>query len=146
MKKGKASESASALAAIDEDDDSLASRFVSRLLKWLLQGFLAKNKIVRYRAVFIVSELISHLGEIEQVVCLRSAAVEADVHLPSEDTYNLLRDSLMDRINDKESLIRTYAAVALSKLVGTEDPNEIQEGQRTTLETLLEAMSLDDAA
>lgn len=79
MKKTKASESASALAAIDEDDDSLASRFVSRLLKWLLQGFLAKNKIVRYRAVFIVSELISHLGEIEQVVCLRSAAVEANV-------------------------------------------------------------------
>lgn len=66
--------------------------------------------------------------------------------LLSEDTYNLLRDSLMDRINDKESLIRTYAAVALSKLVGTEDPNEIQEGQRTTLETLLETMSLDDAA
>lgn len=52
----------------------------------------------------------------------------------------------MDRINDKEPLIRTYVAVALSKLVGTEDPNEIQEGQRTTLETLLETMSLDDAA
>jgi condensin complex subunit 3 len=72
MKKAKASESASALAAIDEDDDNLASRFVSRLLKWLLQGFLTKNKIVRYRVVFIVSELISHLGEIEQVACLRS--------------------------------------------------------------------------
>ena len=64
-KKAKASESASALAAIDEDDDNLASRFVSRLLKWLMQGFLAKNKIVRYRTVFIASELISHLGEIE---------------------------------------------------------------------------------
>ena len=73
-------------------------------------------------------------------------AVEANARLPSEDTYNLLRESLMDRIKDKESLIRTYAVVALSKLIGTEDPSEIVDGQLTTLETLLETMSLDDAA
>ena len=52
----------------------------------------------------------------------------------------------MDRINDKESLTRTYAVIALSKLIGTEDPSEIVDGQLTTLETLLEIMSLDDAA
>ncbi len=73
-------------------------------------------------------------------------AVETNARLTSEDTYNLLRESLMDRINDKESLIRTYAVIALSKLIGTEDPSEIVDGQLTTLETLLEIMSLDDAA
>ncbi|KAF8635423.1 hypothetical protein AX15_000413 [Amanita polypyramis BW_CC] len=127
--KAKASESASALAAIEEDDDdSLAIRFLSRLLKWLLQGFLAKNKTVRYRSIFIVSELISHLGEID------------------EDTYNLLRENLMDRVRDKEPLIRVYAVVALSKLVGTEDPSEVQEDEKTILDVLLEITCFDDAA
>lgn len=51
----------------DDDEDTIASRFVSRLLKWLFQGFIAKNKTTRYRSVCIVSEMISHLGEIEQV-------------------------------------------------------------------------------
>ncbi|KAK2461192.1 hypothetical protein APHAL10511_006719 [Amanita phalloides] len=129
-KKVKLSESASALAAIDDDDDNdtLATRFVSRLLKWLFQGFLAKNKTVRYRSVSIVSELIAHLGEID------------------EDTYSSLRTSLVDRVNDKEPVIREYAVVALSKLAGTEDPHEIQEGEKTILEMLLEIMSFDDAA
>lgn len=52
----------------DDADDTIASRFVVRLLNWLLEGFLAKNKVVRYRCVCIVSEMISHLGEIEQVI------------------------------------------------------------------------------
>lgn len=50
-----------------EDDENPTTRFVSRLLNWLLQGFVAKNKNVRYRCIYIVSEMISHLGEIEQV-------------------------------------------------------------------------------
>ena len=65
-----ASSSVSALAANnqEDDDESATTRFVSRLLNWLLQGFIAKNKNVRYRCTQIVSEMISHLGEIEQVV------------------------------------------------------------------------------
>jgi condensin complex subunit 3 len=50
-----------------DDDDTLASRFIARLLKWLFRGFLSKNKIVRFRSVSIVSEMISYLGEIEYV-------------------------------------------------------------------------------
>lgn len=49
----------------DDDEDNLATRFVSRLLKWLIQGFMAKDKTIRYRSVHLVSEMISHLGEIE---------------------------------------------------------------------------------
>ncbi|PFH49330.1 hypothetical protein AMATHDRAFT_76233 [Amanita thiersii Skay4041] len=126
MPKSKASNSKSA-APNSDDDDTIATRFTARLLKFLLQGFLAKNKVVRYRALFFVSELISHLGEID------------------EDTYNSLRDNLMDRISDKESLIRVYAVIALSKLVGTEDPSELEEGQPTILGVLLDLTCFDDA-
>ncbi|KAF8656476.1 hypothetical protein AX16_002527 [Volvariella volvacea WC 439] len=109
----------------DDDEDTLATRFVTRLVKWLLQGFLAKDKTIRYRCVHLVSEMITHLGEID------------------EDLYELLRASILDRINDKESLIRTHATIALSKLVGSEDPDEVQEGEMTILEILLHLMQYD---
>lgn len=49
----------------DEDTDTTTSRFVARILGWLLQGFQAKNKNVRFRCLHLVSELISHIGEVE---------------------------------------------------------------------------------
>jgi condensin complex subunit 3 len=49
----------------DEDEENSTTRFVARLLTWLLKGFVAKNKVVRYRCMQIVGEMISHLGEIE---------------------------------------------------------------------------------
>ena len=49
----------------EDDEDTTASRFVSRLLKFLFQGFLAKDKSVRYRVLQLVAEMVSHLGEIE---------------------------------------------------------------------------------
>ncbi|KAF8069093.1 nuclear condensing complex subunit [Lyophyllum atratum] len=126
--KALADPSSSISARLNEDaEDTIASRFVTRLLKWLLQGFVAKNKTPRYRTVCIVSEMISHLGEID------------------EDTYNLLRDGLMDRICDKESLIRAHAVIALSKLVGSEDPDEVEPGEKSILEVLLDMISYDPA-
>ncbi|KAF5379027.1 hypothetical protein D9615_006072 [Tricholomella constricta] len=120
--------SSSISARLTEDaDDTIASRFVARLLKWLLQGFVAKNKATRYRAVCIVSEMISHLGEID------------------EDTYDVLRDGLMERIHDKEPSIRVHAVTALSKLVGSEDPDDGEQGEKTILEVLLDVMLYDPA-
>lgn len=55
-------------AIANDDDDTTASRFVVRLLKFLLSGFVAKDKIVRYRCVRILAEIVAHLGEIECVV------------------------------------------------------------------------------
>lgn len=49
----------------DDDDDSTTARFVARLLKLLLKGFVAKDKIVRYRCVQILTEMVAHLGELE---------------------------------------------------------------------------------
>lgn len=69
--KAKAKEtSISARQTVDEDEDdeveeTPTSRFVARLLNWLLQGLAAKNKNVRYRCVQVISEMISHLGFIE---------------------------------------------------------------------------------
>ncbi|KAF8962585.1 nuclear condensing complex subunit [Flammula alnicola] len=112
----------------EDEEETSTSRFVSRLLNWLLEGFVAKNKNVRYRCIHIISEMISHLGEID------------------EDAYNELRNALLERLNDKETLIRAHAVIALSKLVDSEDPNEVEQGEQTILETLLEVVSTDPAA
>lgn len=56
------------LTADDEDADNVpAVRFTSRLLKWLLQGINAKEKIVRLRVVSLVTDIIGHLNEMECV-------------------------------------------------------------------------------
>lgn len=49
----------------DDDDDTTAARFIGRLLKFLLKGFVAKDKIARYRCVQILTEMVAHLGELE---------------------------------------------------------------------------------
>jgi condensin complex subunit 3 len=64
----------------------------------------------------------------------------------SEDVYNELRGTLMDRLNDKETLIRAHAVIALSKLIGSEDPDDAEQGEQTILQTLLEVISTDPAA
>ncbi|KAF8494799.1 nuclear condensing complex subunit [Gautieria morchelliformis] len=112
----------------DENEDTPATRFVARLLKHLLKGFLAKDKNVRYRVLQIVAEMISHLGEID------------------DDIYTLLRASLLERINDKESSVRIQAVIALSKLAGTEDPEDLDEGEPDVIEVLMEILQFDTAA
>jgi len=48
-----------------EEDDSTASRFIEFLIKALLKGFTSKDKIVRYRSVQFVAEIVTSLGELE---------------------------------------------------------------------------------
>lgn len=50
---------------VDDSDDTTASRFISRMLTFLLAGCVAKDKSVRFRVVQCISELITQLGEIE---------------------------------------------------------------------------------
>lgn len=40
------------------------ARFIKTLLNYLLRGFLAKDKNVRYRVLQLVTEMTSHLGVI----------------------------------------------------------------------------------
>jgi condensin complex subunit 3 len=49
----------------EEEDTTTASRFTAHLLNWLLAGFLAKDKNVRFRVLQTVAEMIAHLGAIE---------------------------------------------------------------------------------
>jgi condensin complex subunit 3 len=53
---------------------------------------------------------------------------------------------LVERLSDRESLIRAHAVIALSKLVGSEDPNEVEPGEQTILEILLDVLCYDPAA
>ena len=64
----------------------------------------------------------------------------------SEDTYSMLKEGLTERLNDKETLIRAHAAAALSKLVGSEDPEEMADGEQPVLDILLEVLATDPAA
>lgn len=73
----------------------------------------------------------------------RSYTLTYSIFLNSEDTYNVLREGLLDRICDKESLIRAHAVVAIAKLIGSEDLDEVETGERTILEILLDIVLYD---
>lgn len=49
----------------------------------------------------------------------------------------------MDRISDEESLIRAHAVVAIAKLIGSKDVDEVETGERMILEILLDIVSHD---
>lgn len=49
------------------EGDSSCMRFIARVLQWLLGGFTAKDKTVRYRCISIVAELVARLNIFEFV-------------------------------------------------------------------------------
>lgn len=130
----------------DEESEHVAVRFTNRLLTYLLRGFVAKDKIVRHRAVSFVAEMVSHLGAMECVssVSLFSSAI-ADIPR-REDMYVTLRSSLMERASDKEHIVRIQAVLALSKLVQGEDPDELPDGEQTILSLLEDIVVHDPSA
>ena len=64
----------------------------------------------------------------------------------SEDVYHILRAALIERIHDKETPIRVQAAVALSKLCGSEDPSDVEDDELTAIDVLFDTLSCDPAA
>ncbi|KAJ2388206.1 chromosome condensation complex Condensin, subunit G, partial [Coemansia sp. RSA 2559] len=86
-----------------ESADTVSSRFAELLIRYLLQGFQAKEKLTRLRCCQIVAMSVTSLGEID------------------EDLYFDLIKKLTERIHDKEASIRMHAAVALSKLQSGEE-------------------------
>ncbi|TCD67325.1 hypothetical protein EIP91_000246 [Steccherinum ochraceum] len=105
----------------DEDEETMSSRFINKLLGFFLEGFKAKDKIVRYRAVQLIAELTSHLGSLDS------------------DVYEELRSNLLERIRDKESTVRVQAALALCKICDIDDA----ESSPTIEEVLIESLTYD---
>ncbi|KAJ2035254.1 chromosome condensation complex Condensin, subunit G [Coemansia sp. RSA 376] len=105
------------------DVDTVSSRFVELLIKYLLQGFQAKEKLTRMRCCQIVAMSVTSLGEID------------------EQLYFDLIKKLTERIRDKEASIRVHAAIALSKLQSGED----EDGGEVT-EALLSLLQHDPSA
>ena len=61
----------------------------------------------------------------------------------SEDIYNLLRESLLERVRDKETPVRVQAAIALSKLCGSEeDPDE----EPKITDVIVDVLTFDQSA
>ena len=55
----------------------------------------------------------------------------------------MLRDNLLERVRDKESPVRVQAAIALSKLCGSEDdPNE----EPKITDIIIDVLTYDTAA
>ncbi|KAK0203640.1 nuclear condensing complex subunit [Desarmillaria ectypa] len=108
-----------------KDEDTLASRFTFGFCKFLLTGFRAKDKNVRFRVVQTCSAVVSHLGEID------------------EGLWESIWKHLEDRLQDKDAAVRAQASLGLCKFAGAEDPDG--EDMRVTL-TLRNALSADDSA
>lgn len=49
----------------------------------------------------------------------------------------------MERVRDRETPIRVQAIVALSKLAGSEDVSELEDGEQSILQVLVEALTYD---
>ena len=127
----------------EDEEETTASRFVDKMLSFLLRGFQAKDKVVRYRSIHFVAEMVAHLGEIRYVALfVRYSWLTRH----SEMLYADLRKALFERVHDKETFVRVQAVIALSKLCGSEDPSDVEEGEPTALEVLLEILSCDPAA
>lgn len=54
-----------------------------------------------------------------------------------------MRKALLDRIHDKEAMVRLQVVLALSKLAGSD---EVGEDERSVLQVLLDTLSSDPSA
>ncbi|KAF8342823.1 nuclear condensing complex subunit [Cantharellus anzutake] len=110
----------------EDDEDTPSSRLVAVLLKHLMKGFHAKDRVVRYRVMQIVAELIFSLGEMD------------------EDLYTMLRASLLERARDKDSNVRLQAVIALARLQrGEEGSGDVPDDQENLTDFLIGVLQYD---
>jgi hypothetical protein len=64
----------------------------------------------------------------------------------SEDMYTSLRVALLERVRDKEPFVRVQAVAALAKICGSEDLEELGEGEQTATEVLEDLLAHDPSA
>ncbi|KAK2652547.1 hypothetical protein Ddye_012403 [Dipteronia dyeriana] len=95
--------------------------FLEGFLRFLLVGFVAADRTVRFRACQIVSEIIMRLPDDTEV---------------SNEVWNEVIECMKVRVEDKVSLIRTFAVRSLSRFVNDSDNSDI-------LHLFLELLSLE---
>ena len=61
----------------------------------------------------------------------------------SEELFQEMRGALLGRLHDKEPQIRAISATSLAKLLLTEEPDDISEGEASILEALVEVLKYD---
>ena len=64
----------------------------------------------------------------------------------SDDLYVTLRSSLLDRSRDKDTAVRVQAALGLAKLQDGEDEEDLEEGEESLAQVLLDLLRYDPAA
>ncbi|ORZ21729.1 nuclear condensing complex subunit [Lobosporangium transversale] len=119
-----------AAEAANEDEEGaegISSRFVEYLMHHLLKGVRVKEKLVRLRSCQLIALSINSLGAID------------------DDLYTQLKESLMERIRDKEAAVRVQAVFALSKLQTAEEDTEGGDGENV-VQKLLDLMQHDPSA
>lgn len=95
----------------EEAEEEEANSITNQLLILLLPHVSAKDKVVRYRATQIVSQLMGIVQEIE------------------DELYQAVRHELIKRIRDKVPAIRLEAVCALGRLLENEMDEEAQAAQ-----------------
>ncbi|KAI9760675.1 MAG: hypothetical protein M4579_001539 [Chaenotheca gracillima] len=111
-----------------------STRLTSHILSILLSLLSAKEKTVRYRSTQVVSHIINSLDSID------------------DDLFQLLRNGLLKRIRDKESMVRVQAVLGLGRLAGNEteadqdEDDSDDEAAGGLLERLLEVLQNDPSA
>lgn len=61
----------------------------------------------------------------------------------SEGLYQEMRGALLGRLHDKEPQIRAISATSLAKLLPTEEPDDVAEGETSILEALVGVLKYD---
>lgn len=130
----------------DPDGETAAYRFTDAMLRWLMEGFHAKDKNVRSGALKAVAKMLPTLGGIEYVFSYFSwALIRKNVYAydDSLDQFGSLEDSFTDRIQDKDVGVRESAATCLSRLLKCDSELNLEENE--SIDLLLESMSHDPA-
>ncbi|KAJ1554607.1 hypothetical protein HK405_004579, partial [Cladochytrium tenue] len=90
----------------DEAIKALGSKLMDSFLPRLARGFAAKSPTVRFRSCQLVALLLNYVTELD------------------DDLHQALREALLQRINDKDAVVRLHAGLALSRFQGPPDDKD----------------------
>ncbi|KAG0021693.1 hypothetical protein BGZ81_008818 [Podila clonocystis] len=112
----------------EEEGEGISSRFVEHLMRHLLKGVRVKEKQVRLRSCQLIALSTNSLGAMD------------------DDLYTQLKDSLMERVKDKESAVRVQAVFALSKLQSGEEDEVENNDEENVVQVMIDLMQHDPSA